>query len=75
MLYLTRKLAVINQPDTIPTTFDKSEVGRMNRKNLLTFFWKTVNSLDQYATDEESEAHDNNVAYLVSLIGYDPICE
>ncbi len=66
---------MVNQPEEILTTFDKSTVKRLSQKNLIAFFWKVVNSLDQYATNEECEAHDSNVAYLVSLIGYNPIHE
>jgi hypothetical protein len=58
----------------IPTSFDKIRVNNLDKPNLLKFYWKVVNALDQDATDEEHRAHDDNLAYLVWLIGYDPIC-
>jgi hypothetical protein len=59
--------------ENIPTSFDKALVKRLQKEQLVRFYWKVVNALGQYATDEEQETHENNLAYLVSLIGYDPM--
>jgi hypothetical protein len=61
--------------DTIPTSFDKERVKSLDKTSLIRFYWKVVNALSQDATTEEHQTHDNNIAYLVSLLGYDPICE
>jgi hypothetical protein len=58
-----------------PTTFGKAAVKRLDEDNLIQFYWKVLNSLDQYATDEQFKAHDNNIAYLVQLLGYDPLVD
>jgi hypothetical protein len=59
----------------IPTSFDKELLGKLSQKNLIAFYWKVLNSLDMYASEQEHQTHDDNIAYLTRLIGYDPICE
>jgi hypothetical protein len=63
-----------SSPVIIPTSFDKAKVKVLSQKDLIAFYWKVLNSLSQYATEDEHEVHDNNIAYLVAIIGYDPIC-
>jgi hypothetical protein len=65
----------LREDTTIPTTFDKERVKRLSKTDLLKFYWKVVNRLSQDATPSEFQDHDNNVAYLTGLIGYDPMCE
>lgn len=61
--------------EEIPTTFDKAVVKKLNEEKLIQFYWKVLNSLDQYAADEQMETHDNDIAYIVQLLGYDPLVD
>lgn len=65
----------MNRPSDIPTSFDKELVDKLSKPSLIAFYWKVVNALDQDATDKDHRVHDDNLAYLVWLIGYDPIAD
>lgn len=56
------------------TELDKENARKLPKTDLIAYYWKVLNSLNQYATDEENYRHCEDVAYLVPLIGYDPIC-
>ena len=63
------------RPSDIPTSFDKELVNKLSKPSLIAFYWKVVNALDQDATDKDHQIHNDNLAYLVWLIGYDPIAD
>lgn len=63
----------LREDDTIPTTFDKERVKKLSESDLIRFYWKVLNRLSQDATLKEQQDHDNNIAYLEGLIGFDPL--